>query len=116
MLVPSVALPLVIFAEFAQWLVLLIADVNTVTIRQAITPDRLQGRVNATWKFIVSGLVPIGGLMGGLIGEWYGVQTTLVIGILGMLAAAAWVWASPVRSMTVIPSEPADMPDPAVAV
>jgi MFS family permease len=115
-LVPSVALPLVVFAEFAQWLVLLIADVNTVTIRQAITPDRLQGRVNATWKFIVSGLVPIGGLMGGLIGEWYGVQTTLVIGILGMLAAAAWVWASPVRSMTVIPSEPADMPDPAVAV
>ncbi len=102
-LVPSVALPMIVFAEFAQWLVLLIADVNTVTLRQAVTPDRLQGRVNATWKFIVSGLIPIGGLGGGLIGGLYGVQTTLVIGILGMLAAALWVWASPLRTMRTIP-------------
>ncbi len=103
-LVPSVALPLIIAAEFAQWLFIVIADVNTVTIRQAITPDRLQGRVNATWKFIVSGLIPIGGLMGGLIGQWFGVQTTLVIGIAGMLVAAGWVWASPLRWIKVIPS------------
>lgn len=113
-LAPSVALPMIVVAEFAQWLFLLIADVNTVTIRQAVTPDRLMGRVNASWKFIVSGLIPVGGLMGGLIGQWFGVQTTLVIGILGMLAAAGWVWASPLRSMHEIPSAPDDALEPSV--
>lgn len=114
-LVPAVALPMILIAEFAQWLFLLVADVNTVTIRQAVTPDRLLGRVNATWKFIVSGLIPVGGLMGGLIGEWFGVQTTLVVGILGMLAAAIWVWASPLRSMTTIPTTAENTPGPADA-
>lgn len=102
-LAPTVALPMVVFAEFAQWLAMIVANVNTISLRQAVTPDRLQGRVNATWRFIVGGVVPIGGLMGGLIGEWFGVQTTLVIGIVGMLASVIWVWFSPLRHLREIP-------------
>ncbi|MBX6342495.1 MAG: MFS transporter, partial [Thermomicrobiaceae bacterium] len=39
------ALPMVLASEFSQWLTLVVADVNQLSLRQAITPDRLQGRV-----------------------------------------------------------------------
>ena len=45
---PSVALVLVVAAEFLQWMAILVYYVGAITVRQAITPDRLYGRVNAT--------------------------------------------------------------------
>jgi MFS family permease len=96
-LVPSVALPMVIGAEFLQWLTLLIYSVNAVSLRQAITPDRLLGRVNATVKFVVVGVHPIGSLLGGVLGSLIGVPWTLVAGEIGMFIAVAWLLWSPVR-------------------
>ncbi len=43
-------------------------NVNQVGLRQAITPDRMLGRMNATMRLIVWGTIPIGALIGGLIG------------------------------------------------
>ena len=40
-------------------------NVNQVSLRQAITPDRLQGRMNASMRFIVWGTIPLGALLGG---------------------------------------------------
>ena len=37
-----------------------IYNVNQVSLRQAITPERMQGRMNATMRFIVWGTMPIG--------------------------------------------------------
>jgi MFS family permease len=108
--VPALALPLVLFAEWFQWLALVVADVNTISLRQAITPDRFQGRVNATWRFLVAGMVPIGALLGGVLGEEFGVRIVLVIGVLGMLAAWGFVAISPVRALRTPPA-----PDEALA-
>src|ERR1043165_2067943 len=52
-------------------------NVTQVSFRQLITPDELLGRMNATMRFIVWGTMPIGGLVGGLLGEWLGVHRTL---------------------------------------
>ena len=68
-------------------------------MRQAVTPDRLLGRVNATQRFLVYGAIPLGGLLGGALGELIGVPMTLVVGMLGMLLASLWLLLSPVRSM-----------------
>jgi MFS family permease len=96
---PGVALPMVLFAEWFQWLALVVANVNTISLRQAVTPDRLLGRVNASWRFIVSGMIPLGGLAGGFLGEAIGAQWVLVVGVVGMLAAFAWIAVSPVRGI-----------------
>jgi len=40
-------------------------SVNTVSLRQAITPDLLRGRVNASMRFVMWGTMPIGSLLGG---------------------------------------------------
>lgn len=96
---PAVALPMVLAAEFAQWLFLVVYRVGEVSLRQRITPDSLLGRVNATERFVVYGAIPLGALLGGFLGEVIGVPLTLVTGTLGMLLASLWLLLSPVRSV-----------------
>jgi predicted MFS family arabinose efflux permease len=96
---PSVALPLVVVSEFATWAMLMAYTVNAVSLRQAITPDHLQGRVTASARYLIVGVQPVGSLLGGALGEVVGVQATLVIGVLGMLAAFLWLLFSPVRCL-----------------
>jgi len=113
-LFPSVALPMVLAAEFSQWLALLIADVNSMSLRQAITPDRYLGRINATSKFVVGGGIPIGSLIGGALGEVIGLKATLVVGIVGFVLAALWVYFSPLRHLQYQP-EPLQLEEPVAA-
>jgi MFS family permease len=108
-LVPEYALPLVIFSEFFQWLVLPLAEVNQLSLRQAITPDSHLGRVSASSRFFVAGMVPIGSVLGGALGSLIGLQATLLVGVFGMLAAFVWIAASPVRSIGVHPKEPMNL-------
>ena len=105
-LVPEYALPLVLFAEFAQWMMLVIFEITEGTLRQAVTPDRLLGRVAASDMVLVTGLQPIGAFIGGALGEVIGVQSALLIGVAGMFCAGAWVWWSPVREVGEMPTEP----------
>ena len=107
-LVPAVALPMVVAAEFFQWLMLVLADVNSLSLRQAVTPDRLQGRVNATSRVLVWGFQPLGALLGGLLGTLFGAPSALVVGMLGMLAAVGWVYWSPLRGLREVPVGNAD--------
>lgn len=110
-------LPLVVFAEFFQWLVLVIASVNEVSLRQTLAPARLQGRVNATMRFINAGFVPIGALLGGLLGDAIGLRATLVVGVAGMFAAFFFVLFSPLRTMRVAPApDDAGVPEGELAV
>jgi MFS family permease len=73
------------------------------TLRQALTPDRLLGRANATWRFLVFGAQPLGALLGGVLGTALGLRTTLVLGSVGMLLAAIWAARSPLRSLRRVP-------------
>ena len=42
-------------------------NVITVSLRQAVIPDRLLGRVNSVYRFFGWGMIPIGGLIGGAL-------------------------------------------------
>jgi MFS family permease len=98
-LFPDGALPLVVAAEFLQWVMVLVFSVNSVSLRQAITPDRLLGRVNGTMRFIVWGSRPIGSLLGGYLGSRVGLPATLVVGAFGMLIAFVPLLASPIPQL-----------------
>jgi MFS family permease len=80
-----------------------ISNVLIVTVRQAITPDEMLGRLNASYRTLVYGAIPIGSLVGGLLGEVIGLRWTLVVGALGILVAPAWVLASAVPRMRRVP-------------
>ncbi len=72
--------------------------INYLSLRQAITPDRLLGRMTATMRFLTVAVAPLGSLAGGALATMIGLRATLlVIGALGLaLVAGAVVW-SPVR-------------------
>lgn len=83
-------------------------NVAQVSYRQAICPDRLLGRMNASIRCVVWGTMPIGGLLGGLLGEWLGVRGAVWATAAAETAAALWVVCSPLRHMRDVPDGPAE--------
>jgi MFS family permease len=80
--------------------------INYLTLRQAVTPDRLLGRVTSTMIALTVAAAPFGGLAGGWTAEQIGLRATLAIAGLGALVLAGLVaWRSPL-------SELRDMPEP----
>jgi predicted MFS family arabinose efflux permease len=82
----------------------IVYNVAQVSYRQAICPDRLLGRMNASVRFIVWGTMPLGGLAGGALGEWIGIRGTLWISAVLEALAVIWVICSPLRRLRDIPS------------
>jgi MFS family permease len=77
----------------------MVYNITQVSLRQAITPHRLQGRMNASVRFMVWGTIPIGALIGGFLGEQIGLRSTMLVGAVGGLSCGLWVLFSPVRSL-----------------
>jgi MFS family permease len=96
---PLVAVLLLIAAQVLFGIGRPIFDINQLSLRQAITPARLQGRVNASMLFIMWGVIPIGSLLGGLLGTTIGLRPTLTVGAVGMSLAFIWVLLSPIRGL-----------------
>ena len=105
---PSAAVPLLVMAQFLYAFGGPIFTINAVSLRQSISPDRLLGRVNASNRFMVFGVMPVGSLLGGFLGETIGLRPTLAVAALGMLLAFVWLVASPVRSLRELPARAAE--------
>jgi hypothetical protein len=78
---------------------------NQVGLRQAITPRHIQGKMNATMRFMVWGTIPIGSFVGGVLGKTIGIRPTLWIGAIGGLLAVVPLLLSPVRTLRSIPDD-----------
>jgi MFS family permease len=80
-------------------------NINQVSVRQALCPRRLQGRMNASVRFLVWGTLPIGGFLGGALGTIIGIRATLWVAAIGGLLSFVWLLSSPIPAMH-------DMPEP----
>ncbi|WP_314247434.1 MFS transporter [Streptomyces kutzneri] len=77
------------------------------SFQQALTPDRLLGRLSATARFASCGGIPLGGLLGGASGSAFGVTGTLWIGAAGMTLSVVPNFLSPLRTLRTLPTEKA---------
>ncbi|MEO8394254.1 MAG: MFS transporter [Chloroflexota bacterium] len=100
-LLSTVILVLVLFVGSFSFV---LYNVNQVSLRQAITPDRLLGRMNASMRFLVWGTVPIGSLIGGFLGDAIGLRPTIILSVTLGLWSFLWVFFSPVRHLKEIPT------------
>ena len=69
------------------------------SLRQAFSPPELIGRVSASTRFLLIGLVPVGALLGGVLGEAIGARGALLVAGLGVLGSPVFLVLSPVRSL-----------------
>jgi hypothetical protein len=86
----AVAVPVLVASQVLSGVGSLVVRVNQLTVRQALVPDHLLGRMNATRRVLVFGVIPLGSLLGGVFGQTVGLRGALLIGGLGM--ALAWIW------------------------
>lgn len=85
-------------------------NITQVSLRQAITPDRILGRMSATMSFVVRGAIPLGSLVGGVLAEWIGLRATMGVVALGALAAILWPLFSSVRDVVEYPEDEVNLP------
>jgi predicted MFS family arabinose efflux permease len=83
--------------------------INYLALRQAITPDRLLGRMTATMRFFGVAAAPLGSLVGGALATGIGLRATLLtVGVLGVLLTVTAVIWSPVRQHRRLPAHAAE--------
>jgi predicted MFS family arabinose efflux permease len=73
-----------------------VSVIHVVSLRQTVTPGHLLGRMNGSYRFITWGVIPVGALLGGYLGEVLGLRAALAVGAVGMSVAWLWVLFSPV--------------------
>jgi MFS family permease len=88
-------------AQFFAWMALGASGPNEMAYRQSATPDRLQGRVNATVRSLNWGMITFGAPIGGLLAQHLGYRPALWVGIGGMAVSGVVAALSPMRKARV---------------
>jgi predicted MFS family arabinose efflux permease len=101
---PAVVIPMVGAAFLGVGVVSPIFNTNMASLRQAITPDRLLGRVTGASRFVSLGLVPIGAVVGGWLSEAVGLRATVFAAAGMIFLAVLLLWLSPVRALRSLPT------------
>ncbi|MFD5780315.1 MFS transporter [Streptomyces sp. NPDC058220] len=93
----------------AGWLVAMFKvgmdNVLGVSLRQRMTAHSLLGRMNATFRFLLTGALAIGAAVSGVIGELTTVHTALWVGGAFLSTAFLPVFLSPVRTRRELPEQ-----------
>ena len=85
-----------------------IYNINQVSLRQIITPNRLQGRMNATMGTIVWGTQPVGSFVGGVLVTVVGITPTVEVGALISGFAFLWIVLGPIVKLKKLPDPAPD--------
>lgn len=112
------AFPFLVAAGMLTGFSAVVYNVNQVSFRQAITPERMQGRMHATMRFIVWGTIPVGQILGGFIAQaltdaGLGLRPVILLGGIGAASAILPVLLTPVRTIRTMPTGPEDVGEPA---
>jgi MFS family permease len=95
---PALSVPFVAAGELLYGLAVPLFNITQVSLRQAVTPRRLQGRMHASMRFLVWSTIAVGSLLGGVLGEAVGLRHTLAVAAgLGVLPTLSLVGSSVAR-------------------
>lgn len=99
----AVALPLYLFALAGNGFGIAISSVTVLSLRQAVVDPAKQGRMNAVYRMFVTGFIPVGAFLGGLVTQVVGAPTALVIGVVWWTLSPLIAALSPVRTLKELP-------------
>jgi MFS family permease len=107
------AAPIIVGSGLIGTMLGFFANVNQLTLRQAITPQRLLGRMNSVVRFMYWGTIPAGSAIGGLLARPLGLRETLLLSSIGATVTWIPIAISPIRKLRELPEPPAE---PALSV
>jgi MFS family permease len=96
---PAVTIPWLVAINFVFGTFGQLVDVTVMAIRQALTPDGMQGRAAATITFAGMGLTPLGSLLGGLLAQEWGLRTAILVTAAGMMLSPVLMALSPLTHL-----------------
>ncbi|MEV4294292.1 MFS transporter [Microbispora rosea] len=101
-------------AGFGTGLGIVASNILTSTFRQHYCPAGMFGRITASTSALNYGAIPLGGLLGGLLGNAIGVRETMILMAVIQLLSVAILLLSPFRPLRDFPAprRPADRPEP----
>jgi MFS family permease len=105
----SFPLPLIIAGGVVGGFGSVVYNIQQVSLRQTITPERLQGRMNSVMRFLVWGTIPLGSLTGGALASSIGLRETLVVGAIGGFTSVLPIILSPIRGLETFPEPEPDL-------
>ena len=91
------AAAIVALSEFVGGVGVMVFDVNSASVRQAVTPPELLGRTSGAMSFLTQSAKPLGALAGGALGAAAGLHATLWLAAAGGLLVIPWTVFSPLR-------------------
>src|SRR5438105_2509460 len=83
-------------------------NVHATTLRQAVVPNELLGRVTASWRLVSYGTIPLGSLLGGTLGQTIGLRETLVVAASALGVGAVAFALSPIGALRRLPAPAVD--------
>jgi MFS family permease len=103
----SFPIPFLIAAGIVVTFGVVIYNVTGISLMQALTPDRMLGRMNASRRWVVWGTIPLGNVTGGVLATTIGMRETLFVGTIGLSFTFLFLLFSPLRSIDRLPDQPA---------
>jgi MFS family permease len=100
----SAPLPFLIAAQALGSFAGVLYNITSVTLRQSVTPEALQGRTVGAIRTVVWGVTPLGALLGGVLASLFGLRPTFWVAAVGGAAAALPIVLSSARSLRAMPS------------
>ncbi|MFJ6634739.1 MFS transporter [Streptomyces sp. NPDC091376] len=104
---PATTLPVLLAVNFVFGAGGQLVNVTVMAVRQAVTPDAMQGRAAATITFVGMGLTPLGSLLGGFLAQEWGLRTSLLVTAAGMMLSPLLMTLSPLARLgRMLPAAP----------
>ena len=97
------SVPVLMAAAFVAGSSITLGSIAELSLRQGMTPSRLQGRMNATMRSLNWSMAAVGSLIGGFLGDAIGFVPTLLVGAAGSFASTAWLVFSPIPRLREAP-------------
>ncbi|MGY0064149.1 MFS transporter [Streptomyces sp. LZ34] len=95
----AVTVPVLLAINFVFGTGAQLVNVTVMAVRQAVTPDGMQGRAAATITFVGMGLTPLGSLLGGFLAQEWGLRTSLLVTAAGMMLSPVLMALSPLARL-----------------
>lgn len=98
------AVALVAMGSLVGWIFLQAYDINRFSLRQSVTRPNMMGRVASSTMTMIAAATMLGSLVGGAIGEVWGIGTALALGAITQIGAGFLTLFSPVPKIYELPA------------